>query len=173
MTNKDIPIDSPIGDWFREVGTGLTEEQYERGIRLLFATAEEGELAPGVLLTAALADAGARVFEVNVANGWFEEDRTVGDDIALLHSEASEMLEAYREHGLDDMTSEIIHIDRSNPDDTRIFPPKPEGFGSEAADVLIRLLDTCTRRGVNLGWEFRRKLAYNATRGHRHGGKRL
>lgn len=116
-------------------------------------------------LSAALEDAQERVFAVNEANGWFESDRTVGDDIALLHSEVSEMLEAYREGGLADQTvTEPLEIELG-------ASPKPEGFGSEAADVLIRLLDTCKRRGIDLGFEFERKLAFNATRGHRHGGK--
>lgn len=113
----------------------------------------------------ALASAEESVFAVNQANGWFESDRTVGDDIALIHSEASEMLEAYRDGGLEDQTQQT-------PDeDLRLA--KPEGFGAEAADVLIRLLDTCKRRGVDLPYEFERKLMYNRTRGHRHGGKVL
>lgn len=109
----------------------------------------------------ALRDAQERVRTVNEANGWFESDRTVGDDIALLHSEVSEMLEAYRDGGLDDQTASAGSL------------AKPEGFGAEAADVFIRLLDTCERRGVDLAFEFQRKLAYNAGRGHRHGGKVL
>ncbi|WNT45310.1 MazG-like nucleotide pyrophosphohydrolase [Microbacterium phage BabyDotz] len=113
----------------------------------------------------ALAIAEESVFLVNQNNGWFEDDRTVGDDIALLHSEASEMLEAYRDGGLGDQT--VVHS-------TQVGTfPKPEGFGAEAADVLIRLLDTCRRRGVDLAYEFERKLRYNGTRGHRHGGKVL
>jgi NTP pyrophosphatase (non-canonical NTP hydrolase) len=116
-------------------------------------------------MTNTLAELEQQVYEVNEANGWFEEDRTVGDDIALLHSEVSEMLEAYRDWGLADQTPE--------PWSEKTPTPKPEGFGSEAADVLIRLLDLCRRRGVDLEFEVQRKLAYNATRGHRHGGKRL
>lgn len=108
-------------------------------------------------LEAALNDAMVQVHAVNVANGWFEDDRTVGDDIALLHSEVSEMLEAFRDGGLKDLTT----------------GDKPEGFGSEAADVFIRLLDTCYRRGIDLEYEFTRKIAFNATRGHKHGGKNL
>lgn len=133
-------------------------------------------------LTEALADAAERVYEVNEANGWFENERTVGDDLALLHSEVSEALEAFRDHGLEDATTNYVQVRR--PWWRRLLQPrvvvlrfdpnpKPEGFGSEAADVLVRLLDTCKRRGVDLGYEFERKLAYNATRGHRHGGKRL
>lgn len=109
-----------------------------------------------------------QVYQINDANGWFEEARTVGDDIALLHSEVSEMLEAYRETGLDDATRGDVGVP-----DRLLGPVKPEGFGSECADVLIRLLDTCKRRGVDLEYEFNRKVEFNATRGHRHGGKRL
>lgn len=126
------------------------------------------ERAPEVkaMLSLAIAEAQMDVLRVNQANGWFEDDRTVGDDIALLHSEASEMLEAYREGGLEDQTETW-----NDPEALRLA--KPEGFGSEAADVLIRLLDTCERRRVDLAWEFERKLAFNGTRGHKHGGKIL
>jgi NTP pyrophosphatase (non-canonical NTP hydrolase) len=115
-----------------------------------------------------LAELEQQVYEVNEANGWFEEDRTVGDDIALLHSEVSEMLEAFRDTGLSDATQADVVSHQGV-----VRRSKPEGFGSEAADVLIRLLDLCRRRGVDLEFEVQRKLAYNATRGHRHGGKRL
>lgn len=118
------------------------------------------------MLSVGLKDAQIRVFEVNRNNGWFEEGRTVGDDVALIHSEVSEMLEAYRDGGLVDQT-------RHTQGGLSLTPPKPEGFGSEAADVLIRLLDTCHRRGINLADEFERKLEYNKTRGYRHGGKVL
>lgn len=123
-----------------------------------------------VALRDALVAAEESVFAVNQANGWFEDDRTVGDDIALLHSEVSEMLEAYRDGGLEDQTS-APYTAPGAMRDGEFVQPKPEGFGSEAADVLVRLLDTCKRRGVDLAYEFERKLQYNKTRGHRHGGK--
>lgn len=97
------------------------------------------------------------VYECNNQNGWYESDRTFGDYIALLHSEVSEMLEAYREGGLADATTGA----------------KPEGVGSEAADVYIRLLDLCCNFNINLKKEYERKMAYNLTRGYRHGGKLL
>ena len=103
------------------------------------------------------------VYEINVANGWFESERTFGEDVALLHSEVSEMLEAFRDSGLDDTTAV--------PQDGVL--PKPEGVGSEAADVLVRLFDTCHRAAIDLRFEFERKIAYNRTRGYKHGGKRL
>lgn len=116
------------------------------------------------LLTVVLEEAAARVYRVNVDNGWFTSERGVGDDIALLHSEVSEMFEAYREGGLEDQTNYTAS-------GLSTYPPKPEGFGAESGDVLIRLLDTALRRQVDLGYEFGRKLEFNKTRGHRHGNK--
>lgn len=131
----------------------------------------------------------AEIREVNEANGWFESDRTVGDDVALLHSEVSEVFEAYRDGGLPDQTGYHVIIPSSlvaeigdvakarqiylEVEEAEGRSPKPEGFGSECADVLIRLLDTCERRGVDLDFEYVRKIAFNRTRGHRHGGKRV
>lgn len=147
-----------------------------------------------------LAQMQQQVREVNEANGWFESDRTFGEDIALLHSEVSEMLEAFRETGTEEPArfvrggeeeyvswpepiremADTIHEDgaiRFDQDEEVLLAQygvvKPEGIGSEAADVLIRLLDTCERWKVDLDHEFERKIAFNATRGHRHGGKRL
>lgn len=131
-------------------------------------------IPPNETLEHALATATAEVREVNEANGWFEDDRRPAEGLALIHSEVSEWLEAIRSWGLADATAtECPHGFLSDYCAKDHALPKPEGVGSEAADVLIRLLDECDRQDINLAAEYRRKIAYNRTRGHKHGGRSL
>lgn len=80
-------------------------------------------------------------------------------------AELSEALEAYRDYRLADATAGY------DQETERL--PKPEGVGSEMADVLIRLLDVCDIYGIDLEAEFRRKIAFNRTREYQHGGRTL
>lgn len=84
----------------------------------------------------------AEVRKVVEEKGWRDGTNTWGDYVALLHSEIAEMLEAYRDHRLEDATVPVCgksaHTGLLCPEHG---PDKPEGVGSEAADVLIRLLD--------------------------------
>ena len=121
------------------------------------------------------------IARINEANGWFDSERTFGDEIALIHSEVSEALEEFRTHGFEDKTIELCCRNKFNNDlvahDKSLHNNghvcKPEGIGSELADILVRVLDTCHRHDIDLEKELRRKLRYNATRGYRHGGKNL
>lgn len=103
------------------------------------------------------------VKRLNVTKGWYDEDRRFEADIALLHSEVSEALDAWRKWGLEDKTKEYPGWGTG----------KPEGVASELADVLIRLLDTCSRYDVDLVEAYDRKMRYNWTRPYRHGNKRV
>lgn len=86
--------------------------------------------------------------------------------IANLHGEVSEAWEAWRQWGLDDVTGQPLFV-KIDPNEAI---PKPEGVGSEFADILIRLLDSADICGIDLAKEVRRKMQYNATRSYRHGG---
>lgn len=88
---------------------------------------------------------------VNVANGWFDgTKREFGMELALIHSEVSEMLEAYRKDN---------------------WSGEKDSVQDEAADILIRLLDFCYRNDINLTKQFFAKMRINEGRGYRHGGK--
>lgn len=114
------------------------------------------------------------VYRLNNSKGWFEDDRTVGDMVALLHAEVSEILEAYRHWELKDAT---LPDARAKAAELRgAFAgvlPKPEGVGSEMADCLIRLLDMAKRWDIDLVAEYDRKMRFNWTRPYRHGRRNL
>lgn len=113
-----------------------------------------------------------RVYEVNKENGWYEEDRTFGDCIALLHSEVSEALEAYRDfHDCNSRYDGLKQVASPTAEEGGL--PKPVGVDSEFADVLIRLVDSCRRYEIDLVRAVEEKLAYNTGRGYKHGGKKL
>lgn len=91
--------------------------------------------------TKTLAEMTTEVDEFCQDKGW-REKVSFPTRMALLHSEVSEALEAYRDWGLEDATGRAL--------DAGETMPKPEGVGSEYADILIRLLDDVAVQGVNL-----------------------
>jgi NTP pyrophosphatase (non-canonical NTP hydrolase) len=117
------------------------------------------------------------IADINALNGWFDLDRPFADDIALLHSEISEAYEEVRNghapderyYGPVEFPDGVVNSDGS----LALARRKPEGVPSELADVLVRLLDTCYRYGIDIDVVLEEKLRYNRTRGFRHGGKTI
>lgn len=90
--------------------------------------------------------------------GWNTRPIPFPEMAALVHSEITEALESYRNH-----------------EDLLWYGPdgKPEGIAAEFADAVIRIMHYAELLGFNLENVVREKLQYNATRGYRHGNKRI
>lgn len=109
-----------------------------------------------------------RCGRLSADKGWHDPQERWGEDVKrdaspvermmLIVSEASEMLEAFRDthHPASSHTAEN---------------GKPEGVAAELADIMIRCFDYAFIYRVDLGYEIDRKLEYNKTRWYRHGGK--
>lgn len=76
--------------------------------------------------------------------------------VALMHSELSEALEGLR-HG--------------NPPSDHIT--KFSAVEEEYADVIIRIMDHARARGFRVAEAVIDKIAFNASRPHKHGGKKF
>lgn len=83
--------------------------------------------------------------------------RNIGEQIALMHSELSEALEEYR------TGNSLTHVYYRESDG------KPEGFGVELADLLIRVFDTSGFYNIDLDKLVQEKMKFNESRPHMHG----
>ena len=126
-----------------------------------------------------------RAFQQSTDKGFHDNEPEVGTPywiehdsmkIALMHSELTEALEELRNgrhpsltyySGGTEYPTAIQLIDGTPLDG------KPEGVPSELADVVIRVMDYCEARGIDLQASIIEKLDYNATRSRMHGGKKF
>lgn len=105
------------------------------------------------------------------------ENDNIPTKIALIHSEASEWLEAFRKGNPPcEKTYKRTYDGQVTPiqiiavgGTVRTITSEEE----EAADLFIRLLDLCGKQGIDLGRVTFAKMEYNAQRPYKHGGKKV
>ena len=135
-------------------------------------------------------------YETGKSKGWHDPgmEKSIGDDIALMHSELSEAFEEHRAGWLPTQiyyqTGVVVQPPLPGSTDPQVFKvqmlaedmkkagvtpdgKKPEGIPIELADVLIRVFDFCGKHGIDLEAAVLEKMAFNRTRPVRHGGKKL
>ena len=89
---------------------------------------------------------------------WLGAQSNLYAKIALVHSELSEALEVLRDVGRTDV--EVWYREEDG---------KPEGFGMELADAVIRIGDMAAAAGVDLDRCIMEKMQFNTGRPFKHG----
>lgn len=105
--------------------------------------------------------------------GFYEKEKNIGEMLSLIHAEVSEALEADRKDNY--ATGQQLAFPTANYDDAhfkRHYEAWIKGsFEEEMADIVIRVLDMCAFKKIDLERHIEAKIRYNTLRQKYHGKK--
>lgn len=108
--------------------------------------------------------------------GFFDEPKNLGEMLCLIHSEISEALEAIRQNKYttdkDKLDSNYL-LERGNIQDwdDHFRHHIKNTFEDELADTVIRIMDLCAFKNIDLEWHIKAKMRSNELREFKHGKK--
>ena len=115
-----------------------------------------------------------KAYKTACEHGWHDKpvmDRTehILAELALIHSEVSEASEAVRTGNFFTIQKSAVEvIEESN----ELFKNTiKDSFQDELADIIIRVLDLCGERKIDIESHVLAKMMYNEGRSYKHGGK--
>lgn len=120
-----------------------------------------------------------QIHENNKQKGFYEDEKNIGEMLALIHSEVSEALEADRKNRYhpENFTDDVPKITTINGwerpadfyDDFETYTK--DTFEDELADIMIRVMDLAAFKGIDLEEHIKAKMRYNSMREYKHGKK--
>jgi NTP pyrophosphatase (non-canonical NTP hydrolase) len=123
----------------------------------------------------------AKEIHENAKNkGFYDKKVEIPESLCLIHSEVSEALEAVRVSKFSKMKETDFYYTEKNKFESLakesqkktidIFVDKCKNtFEDELADVIIRVLDLCGSRNIDIESHIKAKMMYNSTREYKHG----
>lgn len=107
-----------------------------------------------------------------IEKGFYDKPKNIGEMLCLIHSEVSEALEADRKnkyvqcniHDLNEFIGEQAFVD--------VYGISIKGrFEEEMADIVIRVMDMCAFKNIDLEAHIKAKMRFNKSREKYHNKK--
>lgn len=132
-------------------------------------------------------DLSKQIHAINVKNGFYENEKNIGEMLALIHSEVSEALECDRKNKYSTRLLLAARAAKEGEEPMSLYELLPivkdldykqhfeklfkDTFEDELADIMIRVMDLAAYKGIDLETHIKAKMKYNSMREYKHGKK--